>query len=90
MGYVITRVFKVVLTVVSDTYIDYKKDPEKRDSYFAYIDKKDFKKDHYENLMKKLRQAIRYNTPINLVLERRPGPFNKKQLMDYVIEAEFY
>lgn len=90
MGYLLSRIYKVVLISVSDTYIDFKKNQDDKRAYFAYVKKSDFKKDHYENLMKKLRQAIRYNTPLNLVLERRPGPFNKKQLMDYVVEAEFF
>lgn len=91
MGYVISRVFKAVLITVSDNYIDYKKEEQSPQFYFANIDKKDFKEPlHYTRLMKKLRTAIKRNTKVNLVLERRPGKPNKKQFMDYVIGAEFW
>jgi len=95
MGYPIERVNKAYLKVVTDTYIDYKKRPNtqqfnNQQFYFAMIDPKDYDKEHFKNLMSKLRRAIKGNRPVNLILERREGKPNKKQKMDYLVLAEFY
>jgi len=88
--YSLERVYKVSLITVSDSYIDYKKDVMDKQFYFAYIDRKDFTEEQYADLILKLSNSLKRDRKLNLVLERRPGIDNPKQMIDFVIKAEFY
>lgn len=79
---------KVTLTVLTDEYIDFR--DNYGNAYFAFICKKDLGEKDYEIYMRRFRNAMIEDRKVNLVLERKAGPYNKKQLMDYVIMAEFH
>ena len=88
-NYTLERIDKAWIIVVSETYIDYKKDPGSKDFFFAVIDKADFPID-YDNLMHQLRFALKHGKEVDLILERRPGSPNGKQMMDYLVHALFW
>ena len=79
------RIDKAYLIVVTEAYIDYKKDKQDLQFYFANIDKQDFPQG-YDDLINNLRNALKRGTFVSLILERRPGNPNKKQYMDYLID----
>jgi len=90
MGNLIRRIVKATLRNLSDEYIDFIHDGH---VYFAFIDKDELNnidKDHYDIIISKFRLALINDTKVNLILERKAGKYNKKQLMDYVIKAEFW
>jgi len=87
--YSLQRLHKVTIVSLSDSYIDYKLKEDDQHFYYAQIDPKEHGK-NIKTLLTKLRNAILRNRKVNLVLERRPGKGNPRQLVDYLVEAEFY
>jgi len=87
MGNLMLRFTRVTIKCVTDEYIDYT--DAHGSNYFAFICKETLSKKDYEIYMRRFRDAIIANSKVNLVIERKAGPYNKKQLMDYVIMAEF-
>ena len=86
----VERVDRAYLIHVSDDYIDYKKNPDEKQCYFAHLDRSNYGTQEFKDFIYKLRKALINGTNVDLILERKPGLFNKKQLMDYVIMAYFW
>ena len=106
----IERIINARLTFVADDYIDFlAKHPgfQNPSSRFAKIDKKDFpefeekgqKYDAYFLLMDSLKEAIRKDYKLNLVIEKREIEMEhansedispkKRQMMDFLIKVEY-
>jgi len=90
-NYTLERIDKAWLIIVSDTYIDFKKKPEDKDFRFAMLDPSDWcDKTEFDHVVKRLREQLKEGREVDLILERRPGKPNPKQMMDYVVHCAYW
>lgn len=81
----VERVTDAELWVVSAAFVDYYQFMgQRRRHRFAFIKRKSFSKEGYEEIINTLRQRLLCNERVNLIIEKRKNP-KTKHLEDYLI-----
>lgn len=88
----IKRIDRAYLIFACDEYVNFKKNKDDGNFYFAQIDKKDFSKVGWEDMITLLESGVEFACPRNLVIEVRKMPYPKKEdgfmVIDYLIRIE--